>query len=141
MLRHSRSSDRQTDPQRQVVAPPVVSLASRAVQAYLDRTLQSPNGFVVDDNCKADGALRQLAGMRRCLWERQALVEAELLAWAEPLGLVRIEKAPAWKAIKARLIPAAPLPGAAAIDITTGELVPGVTLKDPAAELFHVRTE
>jgi hypothetical protein len=51
--------------------------------------------------------------MRRCLWERQALVEAELLAWAEPLGLVRIEKAPAWKAIKARLIPAAPLPDAA----------------------------
>jgi Bacteriophage Mu Gam like protein len=67
--------------------------------------------------------------------------EAQLLAWAEPLGLVRIEKAPAWKAIKARLIPAAPLPGAAAIDMTTGELVPGVTLKDPAAELFQVRTE
>jgi hypothetical protein len=67
--------------------------------------------------------------------------EAQLLAWAEPLGLVRVDKAPAWKAIKARLIPAAPLPGAAAVDVTTGELVPGVTLRDPAGEVFQARTE
>jgi hypothetical protein len=44
-------------------------------------------------------------------------------------------------AIKARLTPAAPLPGAAAIDLTTGELVPGVTLKVPAGEAFHAKTE
>ena len=71
-------------------------------------------------------------------WE---LDEAQLLAWAEPLGLVRVAKAPAWNTIKARLTPAAPQPGAAAIDLTTGELVPGVTLRVPAGEVFHARTE
>src|ERR671918_428278 len=67
--------------------------------------------------------------------------EAELLAWAEPLGLVRINKTSAWKEIKARLIPAAPQPGAEAIDLMTGELVPGVTVKVPAGEVFHAKTE
>jgi len=71
-------------------------------------------------------------------WEVDA---AQLLAWAEPLGLVRTEKAPAWNEIKARLTPAAPKPGAAAIDSTTGELVPGVTLKAPAGLVFQVKTE
>ena len=66
--------------------------------------------------------------------------EAKLLAWAEPLGLVRVTKSPAWQAIKARLTPAAPQLGAAAIDLTTGELVPGVRLKAPAAALFQART-
>jgi hypothetical protein len=67
--------------------------------------------------------------------------EAELLAWAEPIGLVRINKILAWKEIKARLIPATPQPGAAAIDLMTGELVPGVTVKVPAGEVFHAKTE
>lgn len=71
-------------------------------------------------------------------WEVDA---AQLLAWAEPLGLVRVEKALAWNEIKARLTPAAPEPGAAAIDTTTGELVPGVTLKAPAGLVFRVKTE
>ena len=71
-------------------------------------------------------------------WE---LDEGQLLGWAEPLGLVRVAKAPAWNTIKARLTPAAPLPGAAAIDLTTGEFVPGVTLRAPAGEVFHARTE
>jgi hypothetical protein len=44
-------------------------------------------------------------------------------------------------AIKARLSPAAPQPGAAAVDLTTGELVPGVTLKVPAGAVFQARTE
>jgi hypothetical protein len=70
-----------------------------------------------------------------------AVDEAELLDWAEPLGLVRVNKTSAWKEIKARLIAAAPQPGAAAIDITTGELVPGVTVKVPAGEVFHAKTE
>jgi hypothetical protein len=45
------------------------------------------------------------------------------------------------EAIEARLTPAAPPSGAAAIDLTTGELVPGVTLRVPAGEVFHARTE
>jgi hypothetical protein len=182
--------------------------AAEQYQIYLDQTLQNPQGFTVDNDSKADWALRKLAEARRRLQERRAFVEVELarlqawqakldaedtrlisymerlladyfehlqaqgrlgrkksyrlphgqltahqvpthwavdeeelLAWAEPLGLVRINKISAWKEIKARLIASAPQPGAPAIDMTTGELVPGVTVKDPAGEIFHAKTE
>jgi Bacteriophage Mu Gam like protein len=182
--------------------------AAEQYQTYLDQTLQDPQGFTVDNDSKADWALRKLAEARRRLQERQAFVdmelarlqawqakldaedarlirylerllatyfaqlhaqgrlgrkksyrlphgqltthqvptqwvvdEAELLTWAEPLGLVRINKVSAWKEIKARLIAAASQPGAAAIDMTTGEFVPGVTVKVPAGEAFHAKTE
>lgn len=182
--------------------------AAEQYQVYLEQTLHDARGFVVDNDSKADWALRKLAEVRQHLRERQMFVEAELarlqawqakldaedtrlinhmeqllaaylarlhvqgrlgrkksyrlphgqltahqaptqwevdeaelLAWAEPLGLMRINKTSAWKDIKARLIPAAPQPGAAGIDIMTGELVPGVIVKVPAGEVFHARTE
>jgi hypothetical protein len=182
--------------------------AAEQYQIYLDQTLQNPQGFTVDNDSKADWALRKLAEARRRLHERRAFVEVELarlqawqakldaedtrlisymeqlladyfehlqaqgrlgrkksyrlphgqltahqvpthwavdeeelLAWAEPLGLVRINKISAWKEIKARLIASAPQPRAPAIDMRTGELVPGVTVKDPAGEIFHAKTE
>lgn len=182
--------------------------AAEQYQVHLDRMFHDDHGFVVDNDSKADWALRKLAAVRRRLRERQLFVEAELarlrawqakldaedtrfigyleqllavyfarleaegrlgrrksyrlphgqlttnqtptqwevdaaalLRWAEPLGLVRINKTSAWREIKARLIPAAPQPGAAAIDATTGELVPGVTVKVPAGEVFHAKTE
>lgn len=71
-------------------------------------------------------------------WRRD---DAQLLAWAEPLGLVRTAKSPAWDAIKKRLAPVRDEAGSDAIDTTTGEVVPGVIVEQPTREVFQAKAD
>lgn len=71
-------------------------------------------------------------------WARQD--PEALLAWARPLGLVRVKEEPAWSEIAKRLV-AGERPGDPAVDAETGEIVPGVVLETPAGETFTVKTE
>jgi Bacteriophage Mu Gam like protein len=71
-------------------------------------------------------------------WARD---DTALLPWAKAAGLVRVTESPDWAGIKTRIQPARASAGAEAIDVKTGEVVPGVTVEWPAREVFSVATE
>jgi hypothetical protein len=66
-------------------------------------------------------------------WRRD---EARLLAWAEPLGLVRRQVTVNWIDVKKRLAPPAGAL-AEAIDAQTGEVIPGLRCQQGPCEVFH----
>ena len=66
--------------------------------------------------------------------------DGTLLAWAKPLGLVRVMEAPDWAAIKARVVhhlPGCGTPFEPAIDAQTGEVIPGLRCQQGPCEVFH----
>jgi hypothetical protein len=46
---------------------------------------------------------------------------------------------PIWSEIKVRLASAANQVGAEAVEVTTGEIVPGVSVERASGEMFHVK--
>lgn len=67
--------------------------------------------------------------------------DAKLIEAYRAAGLVKLKESPDWAAIKKRLKPVDNKPGAAVVDVETGEVVEGVTVAEPEKETFSVKVE
>ena len=67
--------------------------------------------------------------------------DAALIPWAESLGLVKTEKHVQWEELKKRVAPERNETGAGVIDITTGEVIEGLTVEQPSARIFEAKAD
>lgn len=117
-----------------------------------DATIERMTGLLRPywDQLRAEGAIPkgrksyQLPNGRLATRTREVKYlrnEAAVIVWAEPLGLIEIEKRLKWAELKRRLQPERNETGAGVIDITTGEYVAGLMVDQPSAEVFEAKAD
>ena len=118
-------------------------------QATIDRMQSLLSAYY--DQLKASGMLSHKsksyrlpsgvlqARVHEIQWVRK---DADLLAWAKGIkgaDLVETKESPRWAEIKKRVAPETNQIGAPAVDMVTGEYVPGLQVGQPSRDIFQAK--